>query len=154
MATLRESIVENVGQVLAGIRRSNGYRTDVLRVEPYGRGSEDAKLGELPYVGYYVKSQQDRDELFGQRRCTLLMELVAHLAVEEDQRAAAIYDLTADLRKALYADPTRGGNAITTTITETESNEGVTPEDLVTGAGGVVSLKLAFAVRYLEDIAS
>lgn len=142
MATpTRNLILENIATVLAAITTSAGYKTTVKGVDRVIRNWADVGGDELPRL--CVKPGRTRYEHNpgGVVRSVMPVHIVGHVKGTTDADASdKLSDLEDDVWRALNVDIYRGTNAsgeqnaITTRITESETDEG--DPDKMSSAGG------------------
>ena len=126
MATpARRLILDDVKTVLATITVANGYKSTVKTVEALGKGFADTPVGDKPWAGVYPQQESFSFESGGLIRVTLTLLVMVHISgATVDDRSTALNNLLDDVIAALGEDTTRGSNAVMTTITTVETDEG------------------------------
>ena len=121
----RKNILDNVGTVLNTITTGNGYKTTLATVEAFTKGWGDMGSGAKPFVGYAPGPERLQFLPGNQIRVRLDLIITCHISgTTQDARSVALNNLLDDLIAALNLDTTRGGHAVSTTITQAESDEG------------------------------
>ena len=121
----RKSILDNIGTVLATITTGNGYKTTVVSVEPFAKGWGDMGAGLKPFIGFAPGSERFQYQPCGSIRVALNVALTCHISGStQSARSTALNDLLDDIIKALSLDTSRGNNAIATTVSQVETDEG------------------------------
>ena len=136
MATpTRRLVLQNIKTVLDTISTDNSYKTDVDTVEALGKSWATVKPGEKPWIGIVPQRESLKFE-YSNIRVTLTVLLIGHVAgTTQDDRASKLNNLLDDIIAAMNADTTRGNNAISTTITTVDTDEGAPDGD---GDGSMV----------------
>ena len=126
MATpTRRLILQNLATTLAGITTGNGYKTTVTTVESVAKSYADTTATEKPWIGIYPQREALAYEHSGNIRVTFAFLLLCHISgVSVDNRSATLNDLLDDIIGVLGVDTTRGGNAVMTSLTSVETDEG------------------------------
>ena len=120
----RTSILLNVKTTLEGITVIGGYNTTVLTAEPYLRGREEVKPGEMPYLGFGFDPESYEHHPSSKMRVKVPLTIVGYTQTRGwAARSAALNLLLDDVIKAMFTDTTRGGYAIMTTLRETQTDE-------------------------------
>lgn len=137
MATpARKLILDNLKTVLEAITVGGGYKSTVARVEPLVRDAADVDKALRPYLCFIAGRTRYAHLPGGNVRAVMTVHIVGHVAGSSDSDAAAkLSNLEDDVWKALNTDTTRGGNAVMTTITESETDEGDPDKQSTVGAG-------------------
>lgn len=121
----RKLILTNLQTTFEGITTGGGFKTTVTKVQALARGFADVKTGERPFIGYVPQAEQVEYQPFNRIRCTLNVSVIGHVnGGDLSDRSTKLNNLIDDLIAALNADPTRGGNAINTKVTQFETDEG------------------------------
>ena len=145
----RTTILSNIGTTLATITTSNGYKTTVATVEAVAKSFGDMGSGAKPWVGYAPVRETLAYQPFNDIECTLSITMLCHIdGATQGDRATKLNNLLDDIIAALAVDTTRGSVAISTSITEVQTDEG-SPD-----AGGFGSMLLNVEVRYLRTTSS
>ena len=149
MATpARKQILDNIGTVLATITTGGGYKTTVTKVQALARGYADVKTGERPFLGYVPESESVQ-YFPGYIRCTMLLRVIGHVSGQsQSDRSTKITNLYDDVLAALSLDQTRGTNAISTSLTQLQTDEG-DPDGRGDG-----SLLMTFQIIYHRPVTS
>ena len=122
---VRQSIIDNMYTVLSGISTSGGYKTNVTTVEILGKVWAQVPQGLRPWVGIFPRSTKYQYLPANRVRAVFRISLIAHVSAGTmAAKREALNDLEDDIFEALNADTTRNLNAISTTIVETETDEG------------------------------
>jgi len=126
MATpARLLVLQDLKATLEGITTGNGYKTTVATVEAVAKGFADTPTGDKPWIGVYPQREAFSYEHGGNIRITLTILVLCHISgATVGGRAASLNDLLDDVIAALGVDTTRGANAVMTTITHVETDEG------------------------------
>jgi len=141
----RTTILSNIGTTLETITTGNGYKTTVATVEAVAKSFGDMGSGAKPFIGYAPVRERLAYQPFNDIECTLSVTLLCHIAGNtQSDRATKLNNLLDDVITALAVDTTRGSVAISTTVTEAQTDEG-SPD-----AGGFGSMLLNVDVRYLR----
>lgn len=111
---VRERILQNVETVLLSIGPPS-YGTDTPHVRRWN-GNADENIPTTPAVLIVPLPETSDDEVSCMVRHTMELGLIAVLRT--DTWPAEINKFLADMRVALLADPSRGGIAVTTRITD------------------------------------
>jgi len=121
----RKNILDNVETVLGTITTGNGYKTTLAAVEPFAKGWGDMGTGSKPFVGFSPGAERFEFLPGNQIRVRMDLVLTCHVSGStQSARSVALNNLLDDLIAALNLDTTRGGHAVSTTITQTETDEG------------------------------
>ena len=122
---VRQNIVDNMYTVLAGITTASGFKTTVSTVEILGKVWSQVPKGLRPWVGIFPRSTKYQYLPANRVRCVFRIAIIAHVAPGTmAAKRESLNDLEDDIFAALNADTTRNLNAISTTIVETETDEG------------------------------
>lgn len=134
-------IFDDLVTALEGITVANGYKTNVLSVLFHSEMPEDATA--RPTIGVHRMPVQYSYDYPGVLRCTAPVTLFGHVdGATEAARFAAIENLLDDMIAAVHADPTRGGNAIDTIVTQSDDDTGEGGLRYSQGLGASVALQL------------
>lgn len=150
MATpARNLILENIATVLATITTANGYKTEIGTVERTVKDWDSVGAGEMPWLGFMPRRERIAHDSFEGMNITMPVSIVGHVNASTDAlRSDLISDLEDDVIKALQTDTTRDGNAVMTTFTEAESDEG--DPDTIDSRGGSGSFEMVAEIFYLR----
>ena len=126
MATpARLLILQNVKTTMESITVANGYKNDVKKVEAVAKGFADTAINEKPWIGIYPQQESFKFEPGGRIRVTLSFMILVHISgATVSDRASVLNDFLDDVIASLGVDGTRGGNAVMTTISSVETDEG------------------------------
>jgi len=149
MATpTRRLVLQNIKTVLETISTANSYKTDVDTVEALGKSWATVKPGQKPWLGI-VPQRESLSFEYSNIRVVLTLLVIGHVAgTTQDDRASQLNDLLDDVIAALNTDTTRDNNAISTTITSVETDEGAPDGD---GDGSMV---ITTNVAYFRGVGS
>ena len=145
----RKLILDNLQTTFEGITTGNGFKTSVTLVQALARGYFDVKTGERPFIGYVPGVETVQHQPGGNIYCSLALSVIGHVSgTSLSDRQTKLNNLIDDLIAALNTDTTRGSNAISTTVTQYETDEG-DPD-----AHGDGSVLMQIQVKYLRSTAS
>ena len=132
----RKLILNNLQTTFETVTTGNGYKTTVDTVQALARGYFDVKTGERPFIGYVpgIETVQHQPSNIGHVSGTSLAD-----------RQTKLNNLIDDLIAVLNVDTTRGSNAISTTVTQFETDEG-DPD-----AHGDGSVLMQVQIRYIRN---
>ena len=149
MATpTRRLVLQNIKTVLETITTGNGYKTTIDTVEALGKSWAGVKPGQKPWLGI-VPQRESLSFEYSNIRVVLTLLVIGHVAgTTQDDRASKLNDLLDDVIAALNTDTTRDNNAISTTITSVETDEGAPDGD---GDGSMV---ITTNVAYFRGVGS
>ena len=149
MATpTRRLVLQNIKTVLETISTANSYKTDVDTMEALGKSWATVKPGQKPWLGI-VPQRESLSFEYSNIRVVLTLLVIGHVAgTTQDDRASQLNDLLDDVIAALNTDTTRDNNAISTTITSVETDEGAPDGD---GDGSMV---ITTNVAYFRGVGS
>lgn len=117
MAPVDTIIVADMLTALRGIRREDGYHHDVRRVVEGAVGFES--VGSFPTLALQLLRDRVESQPSHHRRRTLRFSVTGFVRPPSGMdRHGAARELIADVDRALAADPTRGGAAVLTEITD------------------------------------
>jgi hypothetical protein len=117
-------ILNDIGTTFGTINVAGGYKTNVTKVQALARGYADVKTGERPFLGYVFENEAIQ-YFAGYIRCTMTVRIIGHVSGQsQSDRASKITNLYDDIVASLSADTTRGANAISTTFTSLQTDEG------------------------------
>ena len=125
----RKLIVDNIKTTLEGITVAGGYKTTVAKVEVLAKTWLQVAEVVRPWLGIVPKETMYQHLPGGLVRSTFKIDIIGHVIkgtyAEKRERLANLLD---DQWAALNVDDTRGSNAVSTFITESETDEGA-PEN-------------------------
>lgn len=141
----RKLILDNISTTLNTITTDNGYNTTVQTVEAVGKTWADVGSGAKPWIGYAPIRESFEYFPGDQIRVTLAVTLIAHMSgTSQSDRSTKLNNLLDDLIAVFNVDTTRNGNAISTTITTVETDEG-SPD-----ANGFGSMVVNMDIAYIR----
>lgn len=133
------TIRDHMLAALEGITKGAGYHTDAGN-NVSTRKESIAKVGRFPYLAIVVGAEAKVDIIMGRYRAAQEFIVTGYVkAVDTDD---ALMQLEADVKKAVLADPSRGGNAAITTF-----EEGTTDYQEL-ASSGLGQMEQAFLVWY------
>ena len=145
----RKLILNNLQSTFETVTTGNGYKTTVTKVQALARGYADVKTGERPFIGYVPQSEQVQHQPGDQMLCTLTVSVIGHVSGNsQSDRSTKLNNLIDDIIAVLNVDTTRGSNAISTTLTQLETDEG---DPDARGDGSVLA---QVQVKYIRNTAS
>lgn len=151
MTDIREDIYAALETRLETITVAAGYRTTIDTVEKGYRDPSEVKSAERPYIGITFLREDYQDE---PSRVITMMRLalacyVTPTAATQTAVGAAMSNLTADIRKALYASPQNLSvdQVIFVRVVSRQGTEGLT-EAARTRTGEML---LEIVVKFWED---
>ncbi len=104
-----ERIIDNLVETFKGIKEANGCRLDVNVVENRGNTIGEPSPTMRPYVGVYDDGEERSITEIGLIRWIYPITVVAHVNGSDYTSARSnLADLVYEIRRLLYADPTRG----------------------------------------------
>lgn len=121
----RQLIVSNLKTTLETITVANGYKSTLHTVQILAKSWLQVPQVIRPWMG--VVPQETRYQYLpaGLIRSTFHIDLIAHVANGTyDEKRERLSNLVDDVFAAVSVDTTRNGNAISTTISETDTDEG------------------------------
>jgi hypothetical protein len=146
--------MENIATVLATITVANGYKTTVTTVERNLKGWDRIGVQGMPWIGLHVESEDfEHHACSNVIRAQLRVAIVAHInAATQALRATGIANLQDDIIAAMNVDQTRGGNASSTYLLSSESDE--SDPDAIDSKGGQGTVIVRFEVVYFRTTTS
>lgn len=131
----RRQILANIETTLEGIREGETFRTTVRKVERVIRHWDDVPPAERPWLGYMPERETHEYLPGSQIRVTLPFRVLGYVDGKSvDVRDDRVNRLLDDVIVALNADTTRGGCAVSTTLLDSDTDEG----DFDSNAGGLI----------------
>jgi len=141
----RKNILDNISTTLSTITTGNGYNTTVVTVEAVGKTWADVGSGAKPWIGYAPVRESFEYFPGDQIRVVLSVTLIAHMSgTTQSDRSTKLNNLLDDMIAVFNVDTTRNGNAISTTITTVETDEG-SPD-----ANGFGSMVVNMDIAYIR----
>ena len=115
----RDQSLDHIGESLRRINGAGGYWHSLAAVGAYLKTYDELGVSEIPWVGYWPTEGSPPPVAypFGDELHTLEVQLIGVVSATLDTRTQQLARLEADVRRALYADRTRGGCAIDTRVT-------------------------------------
>ena len=121
----RELIVDNIKTALEGITVAGGYKSTVSTVEIQAKSWLQVPEGIRPWIGIVPLATRYAYNPGDLVRSTFKIDLIANVqAGTGAEKRERLCDLEDDIWAALQADTTRNNNAISTSLVETETDEG------------------------------
>ena len=143
--TVRERILDNIRKTLVEISTRAGYYFDFNEKTVQRWSMHGNRMIDLPMVVISPGDEEETSLLNGFEECVMSVYLdVFFINDENDEEFATdtyLSRLQGDIKKAIFIDYTRGGNAIDTDIA------GTTPFETTEGqhyAGIIVELKIRY----------
>ena len=139
----RDRILADIGESLSAINGGGGYWYALSAIGTTLRTYDELGASELPWVGYWPteSSPAPIPYPFGDELHTLEVQLMGVIAATLETRSRDLARLETDLRRALYADRTRGGWAIDTQVaTAVATDEGNPDKQGINGARATLAL--------------
>jgi hypothetical protein len=142
----RKLILNNLQTTFETVTTGNGYKTTVDTVQALARGYFDVKTGERPFIGYVPGIETVQYQPSNMIYCTLALSVIGHVSgTSLADRQTKLNNLIDDLIAVLNVDTTRDSNAISTTVTQFETDEG-DPD-----AHGDGSVLMQVQIRYIRN---
>lgn len=148
MATpARALILDNLETVLVAIGSNATDKTAPQKVERVIKDWVSVGGNERPWIGFRPAREITTHTPFGRIEVRLTVDIVGHVSSGSDgERSDRLNDLMDDIYAALNRDTTRDGNAVTTTVKQTETDEG--SPDTIDSRGGGGSLVMNVEIFY------
>ena len=147
--SVKEDILTNLVSTLEGITTGNGYNLTVESVVPYPLHSTEIDQSLLPTisivsgreeVSYHLENRVDSKWTVGFRG------FLDWSDASSGTGRADVHSLLEDIQKALFQDPTRGGNAVNTTVLSAD------PPFIWAGGGGTGLADLTAMIHYRRTL--
>ena len=121
----RKLIIDNIKTTLEAVSTASGFKSTVNTVEVLAKTWLQTSEGVRPWLGI-VPQQTDYQHLPGDLvRSKLRIDIIGHVANGTyEQKRERLANLLDDMFAALNADTTRDNNAVSTTIVQSETDEG------------------------------
>ena len=147
MAAGRLDIIGAISTALAGITAAAGYATTIATTEKVLRDWNDTKTFPRPWAGFRPTTETYAYEMSHFLRCTMGLQVVAHLDVTPDVDAhyTALENLSDDIIRALRQGVIRAGCAESITLQQTETTEGDA------SAVESASISMLFSITYYRN---
>lgn len=148
MATpTRNLILEDIATSLAAIDGTGVFKTTVKTVERHVKEWDSVGAQEMPWLGFMPIRTLYEHQPGTVVRSVMEIAIVGHVNEDTDaKKSDSISDLIDDVWEALNVDTTRSGNAVMTTVTESETDEG--DPDTIDSKGGSGSTVIRLNVVY------
>ena len=152
MATpVRKLILDDIESTLKAIGTMPNAKTSPCVVQRVVKEWDTSGSHSRPWIGFRPSTSSFVYRPFGRVEVRLLVDIVAHVSGDDDdERADNLNDILDDIVAALQVDTRRGGHAIHTTITQSETDEG--DPDTIDSAGGGGSVVLRAEVFYERTV--
>ena len=151
----RNLIIENVATTLAGITVAGGYKTTVATVSRVIKNWNDVLSSEFPLVCFAFPREVIAQRPFGLMEMRLRGHVIGHVNTGTDAlRSDLLSNLQDDIIAVLNVDPTRNGNAVSTSIGQ-PAGDGETDEgdpDTMDTRGSTGTLVLPIEVFYERTV--
>ena len=126
----RRAILQNIKTTLEGITTGADFNLTVSLVETLLRIYDEIALSDKPWLGILPEIERAEFLPAGQIRMVLPVQVLGYIegdgvdqaAIQEDT-LDQINELHDDVIVAMVADQGRGGNAVSTTLVDDETNE-------------------------------
>ncbi len=118
-ATVEERILDDIVSSLDSIAAGSAWNFTYREVRRQHRDIESVK-GQLPALIVNHMGTQQEDDRLGMVRCVLTVDVVGGVRARDDDWEGDLSLVVADICNKLREDWTRGGDAVTTRITNTE----------------------------------
>jgi hypothetical protein len=115
--TIREKIMDNIKTVLTAMTIANGYENDIGSVQRWRQHGNNKVT--MPLIVIVEGSESNEDDAYPLTTCKLDVGIVLFVREAETSvvdTGQALNSLLGDIKKALKADITRGGNAVDTQV--------------------------------------
>lgn len=153
--TNRQLILDDLNTVLTALVDDEDALVTLGKVERCLRAWDDPQINPLPWVGCCSTRQVFTHEPFDHMVSVMEVDVWGHVAVpagdDLEDRTASASDLEDMLIGAIMADPGRGGNAISTTLKDSFSDDG--HPDFNEPGMNIYTITLRFEVKYLRTTA-
>ena len=121
----RKLIIDNVKTVLESVTTGNGYKSTVSTVEILAKSWLQVAQVIRPWIGIVPGLTKYEHLPARQVRSVFQIHVIVHVANgTQAQKRERLCDFEDDIWAALNVDTTRSANAISTTVIETETDEG------------------------------
>ena len=121
----RKLIIDNLKTVLESITVGNGYKSTIKTVEVLAKTWLQTPEVVRPWLGIVPQETTYQHLPAGRVRSILKIDIIGHVAngsyAQKRERLANLLD---DIFAAVNVDTTRDGNAISTTVVRSETDEG------------------------------
>jgi len=139
--SIREKILENLKTTFETISVANGYNLDVAKVSRDIVHPNRLSDSDIPAIFITGVRAIPAHMSYQKIRTQLLPVVTFYVSAATNEVAATLLEkLIQDIRKVLYVDITRGGNAETSLAGETRVDKGM----LAPMAGGEIDLEIFY----------
>ena len=143
----RRLILDNLCDALRSINGAPGNKIAVRKVERTVKEWATVGGADMPWIGFKAGRERHVHRPFGLVEVRLPIDIVGHVNAADDvERSDLLNDLMDDIVGEIQIDTRRGGNAIHTTVLESETDEG--DPDTQDSRGGSGSLVVRIEVFY------
>lgn len=153
--TNRQLILDDLNTVLSALVGDETALVELGKVERCLRAWDDPKINPLPWVGFCSTRAAYTHEPFGHMVAVMEVDVWGHIAAlaadDLEDRTDKASDLEDMLIAVIMADPTRGGNAISTTLKDSYSDDG--HPDYDEPGNNVFTVTQRWEVKYLRTTA-
>lgn len=139
------TITANMATALAAITTVNGYNFTAAVERFDHRGNTPAHAKIVLHKLNRFKVENETRTMVGWRQRYEVVGYVAQTEATVTSIEVLAEQMSADIEKAVMADPTRGGNAVDTFIMD--------PSEVVANDGGIIGVNVAVEVYYRTAIA-
>ena len=110
--SIREEVLNNIEETLAGITIANGYNTDLTTVTQSIENIDKFEVSEFPVaIISYENDDKDTEDIAPDYLGSVLTALIACGIYSTDDKLSILEKLLVDIEKAMCLDQTRGGIA-------------------------------------------
>lgn len=121
----RKLIIDDIKTALESIQISNGYKSDVTKVEVLAKTWLQVSEVIRPWLGIVPQKTTYQHLPGGLVRATMQLDIIGHVANGTyEVKRERLANLLDDVWATLNVDTTRSRNAVSTTVFETETDEG------------------------------
>lgn len=150
----RHRILDNLNTALSALISDDAALVQPATVERCLRSWDDETLGDsrMPWIGFCSTRGVGTPQPFGHYDVVIEIGVWMHIHAPApatlEERSAMVSDAEDMLLATILADPTRGGNAITTTFKDSFSDDG--HPDFEQPEGKITTLTMRFEIKYLR----
>lgn len=143
----RQLVLDNLFEALQAIAATAGARSVPKTVERTIKEWASTGAEERPYIGMQPAREIHTHQPFFVVDVKLTVNIVGHVTSNNDtERSQNLNDLMDAIYAAIHLDTTRGNNAISTTVLQTETEEG--NPDVIDSRGGGGGLVMVVEIHY------
>ena len=149
METVRERILQNIKTVLEGVTIVNGYNFDFTTETVQRWSMHGNRMVDMPMVVVSPGDEEESSSPHPFEECLLAVYLDVFFVTDENDTVPTdtyLNRLQGDIKKAILADPTRGGDAVDTDILGTTPFETTEAQPY---AGIIMELRIRY--RHLRS---